>query len=66
MSEILVVIELREGRISRISLEAVAAARALLKLVAASVDGVAKTVSAIVTEQIGGPLGEQLGSIGVD
>jgi electron transfer flavoprotein alpha subunit len=66
MSGILVVIELREGRISRISLEAVAAARALLKHVAASVDGVAKTVSAIVTAPIAGPLGEQLGSLGLD
>ena len=37
MSGILVVIELREGRISRISLEALAAAQALLKHVAASV-----------------------------
>jgi electron transfer flavoprotein alpha subunit len=66
MSGILVVIELREGRISRISLEAVAAARALLKHVAASVHGVAMTVSAIVTAPIGGPFGEQLGSLGVD
>ena len=66
MSGILVVIELREGRISRISLEALAAAQALLKHVAASVQGVARTVSAIVTEPIAGPLGEQLGSLGVD
>jgi electron transfer flavoprotein alpha subunit len=65
MSGILVVIELRDGRISRISLEALAAAHALLKHVSASVQGVAKTVSAIVTAPIAGPLGEQLGSLGL-
>jgi len=66
MSGILVVIELREGRISRISLEALAAAQGLLKHVSESVQGVAKTVSAIVTAPIAGPLGAQPGSLGVD
>ena len=72
MSGILVVLELlpassqRDRRISRISLEAVSAAHGLLKKDAPTLAGVARTVSAIVTTPIAGPLVGELASLGLD
>jgi electron transfer flavoprotein alpha subunit len=66
MSGIWVVIEQREGRIARISLEAVAAAQGLLKKAAPVLKSVAKTVSAIVVGAPAGPAGGELGSLGLN
>jgi electron transfer flavoprotein alpha subunit len=66
MSGVWVVIEQREGRIARISLEAVAAAQGLLKKAAPVLKSVAKTVSAIVVGAPAGPAGGQLASLGLE
>jgi electron transfer flavoprotein alpha subunit len=66
MSGVWVVIEQREGRIARISLEAVAAAQGLVKKAAPVLKSVAKTVSAIVVGAPAGPAGGELGNLGLD
>jgi electron transfer flavoprotein alpha subunit len=66
MSGIWVVIEQRQGRIARISLEAAAAAQGLLKKAAPVLKSVAKTVSAIVVGASAGPAGGELGSLGLE
>jgi electron transfer flavoprotein alpha subunit len=66
MSGIWVVIEQRQGRIARISLEAVAAAQGLLKKAAPVLKSVARTVSAIVVGAPAGPAGGELGNPGLD
>jgi electron transfer flavoprotein alpha subunit len=66
MSGIWVVIEQRDGRIARISLEAVAAAQGLVKKVAPILESAAKTVSAIVIGAPAGPMGGELGNLGLE
>jgi electron transfer flavoprotein alpha subunit len=66
MSGIWVVIEQRDGRIARISLEAAAAAQSLLKKALPILKSVAKTVSAIVIGVPAGPMGGELGSLGLE
>jgi electron transfer flavoprotein alpha subunit len=66
MSRIWVVIEQREGRIARISLEALAAAQGLLKKALPVMKSASKTVSAIVVGAPAGSVGSELSSLGLD
>jgi electron transfer flavoprotein alpha subunit len=66
MSGILVVVEQRGGRITRNSLEAIAAAQSLLKKLPPILKTVAKTVSAIVIAPISTPALDELAGLGLD
>jgi electron transfer flavoprotein alpha subunit len=71
MSGVLVVLERqpasaqRASRVSRISMEGIAAAQGLLKKAAPALDGVANTISAVVTGSIGGPESAELSGLGL-